>query len=81
VSCENPQISTPTIGNPNNPKLNIVGMEYQRSSHVATLSPIQCAVWAPDQEKVEWVSMNGILFNAKFNAMFFMIAFDIPYRL
>jgi hypothetical protein len=35
-------------------------MEYKRSFHVASLSPVQCAAWAPDPRKVEWVSINGL---------------------
>jgi hypothetical protein len=54
-------MSTLTIGIPNSPKFKIVGMLNDRSSHVAVLSPVQCAVYLPKPTKVDLESTKGLL--------------------
>jgi hypothetical protein len=57
-------MSEPTIGIPNSPKFKIEGMVYAKSSHVAALSPVQCAVYLPEPTKVDLESMKGLLLTA-----------------
>jgi hypothetical protein len=61
VFPEKPHMSAPTIGIPNSPKFRIDGIVYAKSSHVAALSPVQCAVYLPEPTKVDLESTNGLL--------------------
>ncbi|KAJ6807081.1 putative alpha-glucosidase [Iris pallida] len=52
-------MSAPTMGIPNRPELSIDGIEYSRSSQVAALSPVQCAVYFPEPTNVERLRTKG----------------------
>jgi hypothetical protein len=71
-------MSEPTIGIPNSPKFKIEGMVYAKSSHVAALSPVQCAVYLPELTKVDLESMKGLLPVTLIRAAFVALDSDRP---
>lgn len=50
----------PIMGIPNSAIWFIVTIDTRRSSHVAALSPVQCAVYLPDPTKVDLESTKGL---------------------
>ena len=43
----------PAMGMPNSPELSMPETDQRRSSHVAALSPVQCATYWPDPGNVD----------------------------
>lgn len=63
------------------PKLRMVGIDHCRSFQVAALSPVQCAVWAPEPTKVERESTKARLLSTDSSAALVAMASVKPYRL